>query len=141
MSILSIGEILIDFTPVEGMKHSYTANPGGAPANVAVSVARNGIRSGFLGKLGNDDCRVMLNNDRTGKPTMIMDCFALLAMTEVVDRLLHKPEVSQPFVKRLVPVELFHKGVVFHAKAVTTPAVAGELAFNASGLQCVVKAE
>lgn len=60
MSILSIGEILIDFTPVEGMKHSYTANPGGAPANVAVSVARNGIRSGFLGKLGNDDFGRML---------------------------------------------------------------------------------
>lgn len=48
MSILSIGEILIDFTPVEGMEHSYTANPGGAPANVAVSVARNGSISGGL---------------------------------------------------------------------------------------------
>ena len=55
MSILCIGEMLIDFTPVSGMKNTYTANPGGAPANVAVSVARNGIRSGFLGKLGNDD--------------------------------------------------------------------------------------
>ena len=60
MSILCIGEILIDFTPVEGMEHSYTANPGGAPANVAVSVARNGVRSGFLGKLGNDDFGRML---------------------------------------------------------------------------------
>ena len=55
MSILCIGEMLIDFTPVAGMKNTYTANPGGAPANVAVSVARNEIRSGFLGKLGNDD--------------------------------------------------------------------------------------
>lgn len=55
MSILCVGEMLIDFTPVAGMKNTYTANPGGAPANVAVSVARNEIRSGFLGKLGNDD--------------------------------------------------------------------------------------
>ena len=55
MSILCIGEMLIDFTPVKEMKNTYTANPGGAPANVAVSVARNDIRSGFLGKLGNDD--------------------------------------------------------------------------------------
>ena len=55
MSILCIGEMLIDFTPVPGMKYSFTANPGGAPANVAVSVARNGERAGFLGKLGNDD--------------------------------------------------------------------------------------
>ncbi len=47
--------MLIDFTPVNGMNNTYTANPGGAPANVAVSIARNGIEAGFLGKLGNDD--------------------------------------------------------------------------------------
>lgn len=55
MKILCVGEMLIDFTPVPDMKLSYTANPGGAPANVAVSCARNGIEAGFLGKLGNDD--------------------------------------------------------------------------------------
>ena len=55
MSILCVGELLIDFTPVAGMVHSYTANPGGAPANVAVSVSRNGVKAGFLGKLGKDD--------------------------------------------------------------------------------------
>lgn len=55
MKVLCIGEMLIDFTPVNGMNNTYTANPGGAPANVAVSVARNGIEAGFLGKLGNDD--------------------------------------------------------------------------------------
>ena len=55
MSILCIGEMLIDFTPVSGMKNTYTANPGGAPANVAVSASRAGIKAGFLGKLGNDD--------------------------------------------------------------------------------------
>lgn len=55
MKILCIGEMLIDFTPVPGLVNSYTANPGGAPANVAVSLSRNGIDTGFLGKLGNDD--------------------------------------------------------------------------------------
>ena len=55
MKILCVGEMLIDFTPVKGMANTYTANPGGAPANVAVSAARNGIGAGFLGKLGNDD--------------------------------------------------------------------------------------
>ncbi len=55
MKILCIGEMLIDFTPVTGMVNMYTANPGGAPANVAVSAARNGVNAGFLGKLGNDD--------------------------------------------------------------------------------------
>ena len=61
-SILCIGELLIDFTPVSGMAHSYTANPGGAPANVAVSAARNEVRSGFLGKLGQDDFGHLLKN-------------------------------------------------------------------------------
>jgi len=66
MSLLCIGEMLIDFTPVEGMKNTYTANPGGAPANVAVSAARNGINTGFLGKLGNDDFgRLLINTLKT----------------------------------------------------------------------------
>lgn len=55
MKILCIGEMLIDFTPGTEGKNSYVANPGGAPANVAVSIARNKVSSGFLGKLGNDD--------------------------------------------------------------------------------------
>ena len=38
MKALCIGEMLIDFTPVNGMLNTYTANPGGAPANVAVSI-------------------------------------------------------------------------------------------------------
>lgn len=62
MSILCIGEMLIDFTPVSDKKNTYTANPGGAPANVAVSAARNGIKAGFLGKLGNDDFGRLLIN-------------------------------------------------------------------------------
>ncbi len=62
MNILCVGEMLIDFTPVKGMVNSYTANPGGAPANVAVSVSRNGIHAGFLGKLGNDDFGRLLVN-------------------------------------------------------------------------------
>ena len=62
MKILCIGEMLIDFTPVKGMPNSYTANPGGAPANVAVSAARNEIKAGFLGKLGNDDFGKLLIN-------------------------------------------------------------------------------
>lgn len=60
MKILCVGEMLIDFTPVENMANTYTANPGGAPANVAVSVARNDVPVGFLGRLGNDDFGRML---------------------------------------------------------------------------------
>ena len=54
MDIICVGEMLIDFTP--GKENlCYKANPGGAPANVAISTARNGLDTAFLGKLGNDD--------------------------------------------------------------------------------------
>ncbi len=54
MDVISMGEMLIDFTPGKE-KNSYIKNPGGAPANLAVSMARNGLEVGFLGKLGEDD--------------------------------------------------------------------------------------
>ena len=50
MDVISMGEMLIDFTPGKE-KNSYIKNPGGAPANLAVSMARNGLEVGFLGKL------------------------------------------------------------------------------------------
>ena len=54
MDIICAGEMLIDFTPGKEAD-TYTANPGGAPANVAISTARNGMETAFLGVLGNDD--------------------------------------------------------------------------------------
>ena len=54
MDLLCVGEVLIDFTP-GSTPDEFTANPGGAPANVAVMAARSGCSVGFLGKLGNDD--------------------------------------------------------------------------------------
>lgn len=52
--IICAGEMLIDFTPGNA-PHTFTANPGGAPANVAISTARNKLSTAFLGILGNDD--------------------------------------------------------------------------------------
>ncbi len=52
--LISCGEFLIDFTPCDKL-FTYTANPGGAPANVAIAAAKNGLHVGFLGKLGDDD--------------------------------------------------------------------------------------
>lgn len=52
--LICVGEMLIDFLPGhdEGV---YIRMPGGAPANVAVAVARNGLDVGFCGRMGNDD--------------------------------------------------------------------------------------
>jgi len=52
--LISLGEVLIDFIPT-GRPNELTINFGGAPANVAVAVARNGLKSGFCGMVGNDD--------------------------------------------------------------------------------------
>lgn len=57
--VLSIGEMIIDFVPNQtgvGLKEvaGFVKAPGGAPANVAVGVAKLGGRSAFLGKFGDD---------------------------------------------------------------------------------------
>ncbi|CAF1847153.1 probable fructokinase-4 [Brassica napus] len=63
--IVSFGEMLIDFVPtVSGVSLSeapgFIKAPGGAPANVAIAVARLGGRAAFVGKLGDDEFGHML---------------------------------------------------------------------------------
>lgn len=55
--ITAIGEVLIDLTQTGTGPAGvplFAANPGGAPANVAVAAARLGARTAFLGKVGRD---------------------------------------------------------------------------------------
>uniref|UniRef100_A0A2P2LJC1 fructokinase n=1 Tax=Rhizophora mucronata TaxID=61149 RepID=A0A2P2LJC1_RHIMU len=63
--IVSFGEMLIDFVPtVSGVSLAeapgFLKAPGGAPANVAIAVARLGGRAAFVGKLGEDEFGHML---------------------------------------------------------------------------------
>lgn len=51
--VLTLGEVLIDFIPLDN-NITYQKNPGGAPANVAAGVSRLGGKAGFLGKVGDD---------------------------------------------------------------------------------------
>ena len=58
-SALCIGELLIDFvstTPDVSLAEApgFVKAPGGAPANVAVGLAKLGIDAGFIGKVGAD---------------------------------------------------------------------------------------
>ena len=71
--VLSIGEALMDFIPLDAEKLTaaeqaeiagldektlpiplFEQSVGGSPANVACALARLGVKTGFVGKVGND---------------------------------------------------------------------------------------
>jgi fructokinase len=59
MGVVCMGELLIDFVALEhgvsvGDASGFKKAPGGAPANVAVAVAKLGHASAFLGQVGDD---------------------------------------------------------------------------------------
>ena len=57
MDIVAIGEVLIDLTQTgtdQAGVPQYAANPGGAPANLAVAAARLGASTALISKVGQD---------------------------------------------------------------------------------------
>ncbi|KAL4325345.1 hypothetical protein GQ457_11G004990 [Hibiscus cannabinus] len=65
--VVCFGEMLIDFVPTSsGLSladaPAFKKAPGGAPANVAVGIARLGGSSAFIGKVGEDEFGYMLAN-------------------------------------------------------------------------------
>ncbi len=77
--ILTVGEILIDLTQSATTEQGiprFDANPGGAPANLAVAASRLGAKTAFIGKVGVDsfgaflrDCLTENGVDVTGLVT------------------------------------------------------------------------
>src|SRR5688572_24974370 len=56
---ICLGELLVDFVTTDlgesvGKCTSFTRTPGGAPANVAVGLAKLGIKAALIARLGND---------------------------------------------------------------------------------------
>ncbi|OMC69157.1 glycoside hydrolase [Paenibacillus sp. FSL H7-0326] len=65
LDAITIGELLIDFTPAghtEGGNEQFECNPGGAPANVAVALARLGAKTALISKVGQDRFGSLLRN-------------------------------------------------------------------------------
>jgi sugar/nucleoside kinase (ribokinase family) len=66
VEVFSLGEILVDIIPVEPGSYVdgklFEIHFGGAPANVAIGIARLGHRAGFIGAVGNDPFGEMLRS-------------------------------------------------------------------------------
>ena len=54
--------------PPEPRSAAISCNPGGAPANACIAIARTDWRRDFLGKLGNDDFGKLLKATLEEKP-------------------------------------------------------------------------
>lgn len=71
IDVITLGEILIDFTPSKEKNEqglpTFTANPGGAPSNVAVALSNLGKRTAFIGAVGNDYFGKMLTSTLSEK--------------------------------------------------------------------------
>jgi len=69
--IITLGEAIVDFISSErfstlAQSTTFVMHPGGAPANVAVGLARLGIRSGIVTKLGDDPFGRFLKHELEG---------------------------------------------------------------------------
>ena len=56
--VIALGELLIDFAAKETDADGYPtmkANPGGAPGNFLAALNKYGMKTAFLGKVGDDD--------------------------------------------------------------------------------------
>lgn len=84
MDIICVGEMVIDFLPGEE-NGVYIRKAGGAPANVAIAAARNGLKAGFCGCVGDDDFgRFLFDTLRSNGvsvlcPDMIKDAVTTMA--------------------------------------------------------------
>lgn len=57
LDLLAIGDLMVDFTPMDASPKGnpvFEQNPGGAPANVCVTLARLGGKAGFIGAVGDE---------------------------------------------------------------------------------------
>lgn len=84
--VWSLGDAVIDLLPFGNM--NYQACAGGAPANVAIGVAKLGLPSAFIGRVGNDpfghfmektfreyhvDCQYLEQDDQYKTSTVVVD--------------------------------------------------------------------
>lgn len=129
--VVCFGELLIDFVPtVSGVSLAeapgFKKAPGGAPANVAVGIARLGGNSAFLGKVGQDEFGYMLadilKENKVDNSGMRFDANARTALAFVTLRadgerefmFFRNPSADMLLTEAEVDVDLIKKASIFH---------------------------
>lgn len=125
--LIAIGRLCIDLNaneihrPMEETR-TFTKYVGGSPANIAIGAARLGMKSGFIGKLADDQMgryieqylkeksidTSQLSVDKTGAVTGLTfteiksptDCSILMYRDNAADLLLKPEEVSESYIKQ-----------------------------------------
>lgn len=132
--ITSLGEILIDFTSQgknEQGQRVFAQNAGGAPANVAVAVAKLSGKSAFVGKAGNDMhgrfLKSTLENNGVNCSSLILDenYFTTLAFVDLKEdgerefSFARKHGADKMLKKEDIPLDLIKNSKVFHFGSVS----------------------
>ncbi len=129
--IVTMGELLIDFIPMEkncSLKEvkRFTRAAGGAPANVAVGLSKVGVSAGFMGKIGNDafgdflldtikeygvDAKHIVRTDQA------MTTLAFVSLTDDGERdfaFYRKPGADMLFTKEDIDLDYLSNTKIFH---------------------------
>lgn len=135
--IVAIGEVLVDLTQT-GMNQlgvgQYAANPGGAPANLAVAASRLGARTAFVGKVGRDAfgnyLRAVLNENHVDTTGLLTDerehtTLAVVSVDETGERsftFYRDPSADVNLDAREIPEDLLKNTRVLHFGSVSLTA-------------------
>lgn len=127
--LTALGEILIDYTP-KGLSETgmqlFEQNAGGAPANVLSVAAKFGVKSAFIGKVGNDMqglfLKQTLEKAKIKTTNLIIDdkyftTLAFVSLSEKGERsfaFARKPGADTKLSKDEVKSEILEKTKIFH---------------------------
>ncbi|CAL9765768.1 unnamed protein product [Musa acuminata subsp. burmannicoides] len=129
--VVSFGEMLIDFVPSEAgvslaEASAFLKAPGGAPANVAIAVARLGGRAAFVSKLGDDEfghmLAAILREKGVSDAGVVFDAGARTALAFVTLRadgerefmFYRNPSADMLLTAAELNVDLIRNGAIFH---------------------------
>ena len=149
LDVLCLGEALVDLLPDRRGAlrdcERFEVHSGGAPANVAVGLARLGLRTGFAGVVGDDEFGRLLERKLAGEGIALHLRFTTAARTglwfvaldergertffaptgaESADKLLESSDVA-----RLPPARFLHCGSSAHIRPVAQRALVEAIAW------------